>query len=158
MFRQKPQLPVDHLLGNMEDEDGNSPPTDWVVQHQEYLTSVYASARRHLEEAAAERRRGDPDTEPVLQPGTLVYCKNHFQGRHKIQDIWGSVNMRSLNAWTKLALSIKSGLMGRRASLGSCIAQSSNWCPVVKTHLVHRHQQLHHPIMVSRGNKRTLTP
>ena len=89
MFGQKPQLPVDHLLGNIEDE-GDSPPTDWVAQHQEYLTSVYTSARKHLEEAAAYRRRGDPDSVPILQSGTLVYCKNHFHGRHKIQDIWGS--------------------------------------------------------------------
>lgn len=92
MFAQKPQLPVDQLLGNIAEEDGESSTTDWVAQHQEYLTSVYTSVRKHLEEAAAYRRRDDPDSVPILQPGTLVYCRNHLQGCHKTQDIWGSTH------------------------------------------------------------------
>ncbi|KAL0154049.1 hypothetical protein M9458_050649 [Cirrhinus mrigala] len=89
MFGQKPKLPVDQLLGGNEVEV-ECTPSDWVAQHQEYLTSIYISARRQLETAAERRRANFPESIPILPSGTLVYCRNHFQGRHKIQDIWSS--------------------------------------------------------------------
>ncbi|XP_041935239.1 uncharacterized protein LOC121697664 [Alosa sapidissima] len=89
MFGQKPRLPVDQLLGVIED-----PPyantADWMGQHKEHLLAVYSNAREKLEAAAVYRRRDHADPAPILSRGTLVYCKNHFHGRHKIQDIWSS--------------------------------------------------------------------
>lgn len=89
MFGQKPKLPVDHLLGGCGEVE-ECTPSDWVVRHQEYLTSVYTSARKHLESAAERRRVGFSEVTPILSSGTLVYCRNHFHGRHKIQDVWSS--------------------------------------------------------------------
>lgn len=57
----------------------------------EYLSSVYTSAHRHLESAAERRRAAFPEFISILPPGTLVYCRNHFHGRHKIQDVWSSI-------------------------------------------------------------------
>lgn len=89
MFGQKPKLPVDRLLGS-SDETVERTPLDWVTQHQEYLTSIYASARNQLEAVAERRRAVGPQSVSILPPGTLVYCRNNFQGRHKIQDVWSS--------------------------------------------------------------------
>ncbi|KAK7161090.1 hypothetical protein R3I94_003925 [Phoxinus phoxinus] len=91
MFGQKPKLPVDHLLGRSDEPEEERTPSDWVAQHQEYLSSVYTSARRHLESAAERRRAAFPQFIAILTPGTLVYCRNHFHGRHKIQDVWNSI-------------------------------------------------------------------
>uniref|UniRef100_A0A3B1JNG7 Integrase catalytic domain-containing protein n=1 Tax=Astyanax mexicanus TaxID=7994 RepID=A0A3B1JNG7_ASTMX len=92
MFGQKPQLPVDRLLGNTREEKGDVSvePSDWVAQHREYLARVYVKARGHLEEAAAYRRRNHNKPSPLLPVGTQVRCRNHFQGRHKVQDLWSS--------------------------------------------------------------------
>lgn len=90
MFGQKPKLPVDHLLGSSDELEEECTLSDWVAQHHEYLTSVYTSARRHLETAAERRRAGFPESISILPSGNLVYCRNHFHGRHKIQDVWSS--------------------------------------------------------------------
>lgn len=90
MFGQKPQLPVDQLLGVTEDDPCGNHPSTWLTQHKEHLATVYSDARKKLEAAAAYRRRDNADPAPVLPRGSLVICKNHLQGRHKIQDIWGS--------------------------------------------------------------------
>lgn len=55
MFGQKHKLPVDQLLGNSDEMKEDCTPVYWVAQHQEYLTFIYASARKQLE-VAAERR------------------------------------------------------------------------------------------------------
>lgn len=90
MFGQKPKLPVDHLLGSCV-EMGKCTQSDWVAQHQEHLTSVYTSARKHLESVAERRRVGFSEVIPILSSGTFVYCRNHFHDRHKIQDVWISM-------------------------------------------------------------------
>lgn len=52
MFGQKPQLPVDFLLGLVSEDLRSTSPEDWVTTHKEYLAEVYASAKNHLEAAA----------------------------------------------------------------------------------------------------------
>ncbi|XP_067309059.1 uncharacterized protein [Pseudorasbora parva] len=89
MFGQKPKLPVDALLGR-DEESSSVTAQDWVVSHRDYLDSVYSKAREHLQVAAALRACHHPVSVPILPVGTLVLCKNHFPGRHKIQDVWGS--------------------------------------------------------------------
>ena len=87
MFGQKPQLPVDFLLGLVGEDPTSVHPEDWVTTHAENLAEVYTSAKNHLEAAAASRERpGLPP--PLLTEGTRVYRKSHPQGRHKIQDHW----------------------------------------------------------------------
>ncbi|KAJ8341960.1 hypothetical protein SKAU_G00342510 [Synaphobranchus kaupii] len=66
----------------------NGTPEDWVTWHKEHLTIVYLSAKNHLEAAATYWARHQPKAIPILPPGTLVYRRNHPQGRHKIQDAW----------------------------------------------------------------------
>ncbi|KAJ8342655.1 hypothetical protein SKAU_G00325830 [Synaphobranchus kaupii] len=52
-------------------------------------------AKRHLEGAAAQRARQKPEGKVSPLPiGTVVYRRNHVQGRNKIQDIWGSTKYR----------------------------------------------------------------
>lgn len=89
MFGQKPKLPVDALLG-MEEESVPGSAQDWVANHREYLASVYTNARKQLEAAANNRARHCPESVPILSAGTLVLCKKHFLGRHKIQDVWST--------------------------------------------------------------------
>lgn len=80
---------MDALLG-MEEEGTPVTAQDWVVSHRNHLASVYVKAREQLGVAAAQRARHHPESVPILPAGTLVLCKNHFPGRHKIQDAWGS--------------------------------------------------------------------
>ena len=89
MNGEKPLLPVDLLLGNTADPPTVQPIGDWVDQHQSHLKSAYLHAREQLR-ATAERREKHhhPTTTDILAPGTLVYKRNHPQGRHKIQDAW----------------------------------------------------------------------
>ncbi|KAJ8416870.1 hypothetical protein AAFF_G00327480 [Aldrovandia affinis] len=55
MFGQKPQLLVDYLLGVADGEPIDGTPEDWVARHKERLATVYTSAKRRLEAAAAYR-------------------------------------------------------------------------------------------------------
>ncbi|KAL6489156.1 hypothetical protein MHYP_G00028970 [Metynnis hypsauchen] len=87
LFGQKPQLPIDRLLGSMEEESETLDPSDWVDQHKKHLSEVYVSTREQLESAAAYRRQECNMAAPILPIGTLVWCRNHFQSRHKIQDV-----------------------------------------------------------------------
>lgn len=86
MFGQKPKLPADALLG-MDEESVPVFAQDWVTSHRDYLASVYVNARKQLGMAAANRARNCPEAVPILPIGTPVLCKNHFPGRHKIQDV-----------------------------------------------------------------------
>lgn len=91
MFGQKPQLPVDLLLGQADEEPALTTPDDWVTKHQDHLASVYVTARKQLETSAKSReRQQSPTTMSILPVGTLVYRKNHVPGRCKIQDVWDS--------------------------------------------------------------------
>lgn len=88
LFGQKPQLPVDFLLGLVREEPTTISHEDWVTAHADHLAEVYSSAKSHLEAAAVSRERHVPPL-PVLPAGTRVYRKSHPLGRHKIQDHWG---------------------------------------------------------------------
>ena len=88
IFCQKPWLPVDCLLGRVDEEPTSENMEDWVTRHQQHLMEIYLSAKNKLGAAAAYRARNDPDTIEVLTAGMLVYRRNHLIGRCKIQDCW----------------------------------------------------------------------
>lgn len=90
MFGQKPKLPVDALLGIEGEKEVADTAHEWVRNHQEYLTSVYVTARDQLQIAAARRASRYPESVSILPAGTLVLCQNHPLGCHKIQDKWHS--------------------------------------------------------------------
>lgn len=56
MFGQDPKLPVDFLLGRVEDPVGGGV-YDWVVEHQVRLQMAFEGAR-HRMRAAADTRNG----------------------------------------------------------------------------------------------------
>ena len=88
LFRQEPQLPVDHLLGRTTTSAVG--PTDWVRQHRLRLQDSHARALKHLQEAAAGRRK-QTDQKAAHHPlhvGDLVYLRNRVLSRSKIQDRW----------------------------------------------------------------------
>ena len=88
LFGQEPQLPVDRLLGRTTTSAVG--PTDWVRQHRLRLQASHARALKHLQEAAAERRK-QTDQKAADHPphvGDLVYLRNRVLGRSKIQDRW----------------------------------------------------------------------
>lgn len=55
MFGQDPQLPMDFLLGRVQEPVAGHP-HDWIVEHQSRLRHAFESATRHLEAAAAWRK------------------------------------------------------------------------------------------------------
>ena len=71
MFGQKPQLPVDLLLGRADEEPSPTTPDDWVKEHQDHLATVYVAARKHLDAAATAR-------EPAPTPNNHI----HSSSRH----------------------------------------------------------------------------
>ena len=88
LFGQEPQLPVDRLLGRTTTSAVG--PTDRVRQHRLRLQASHARALKHLQEAAAERRK-QTDQKAADHPphvGDLVYLRNRVLGRSKIQDRW----------------------------------------------------------------------
>ena len=103
MFGQKPQLPVDLLLGQAEEEPSSTTPDDWVKEHQDHLASVYVAARKNLDAAAKAREQLQPPTTTSILPvGTLIYRMNHGQGRRKIQDVWESTSCTKWwNVWIR---------------------------------------------------------
>ena len=88
LFGQEPQLPVDHLLGRTTTSAVG--PTDWVRQHRLRLQASHARALKHLQEAAAERRKQTDQkaADHPLHVGILVYLRYRVLGRSKIQDRW----------------------------------------------------------------------
>ncbi|XP_063731577.1 retrovirus-related Pol polyprotein from transposon 412 [Eleginops maclovinus] len=93
MFGQDPQLPVDFLLGRIQEPVSGST-NDWIVEHQTRLRHAFEGATRHLEASAAQRKKHYDKRvrESLLKEGQLVYIKNvGLRGRNKIQDIWSLV-------------------------------------------------------------------
>lgn len=90
MFGQEPHLPVDFLLGRVEEPRAGDV-CSWVWEHQQRLKVAVESARERMKMAAAQRkervdRKGPVD---VLPAGQLVYMQDRsYRGRHKIRDIW----------------------------------------------------------------------
>lgn len=100
MFGREPRLPIDFLLGRVQDPVPGEV-QDWLVEHQARLEVAFGNARERLL-VAAERRKERHDQgirDTTLQVGQLVYLRDHSaRGRHKIQDIWGSVVYQVLRA------------------------------------------------------------
>ncbi|KAK2852306.1 hypothetical protein Q7C36_007507 [Tachysurus vachellii] len=93
MFGQEPRLPVDFLLGRVEEPLAGSVHR-WVMEHQDRLQLAFEGARARLG-AAADRRKARHDLqvrESPLKEGQLVYLRDYsVRGRHKIHDLWSSV-------------------------------------------------------------------
>ncbi|KAK9519951.1 hypothetical protein VZT92_022642 [Zoarces viviparus] len=93
MFGQDHQLPGDFLLGRVQEPVAGSA-HDWIVEHQTRLRHAFEGAAKHLEATAAQREKHyDQHVRDIpLQEGQLVYLRDvGVRGRHKIQDIWSSV-------------------------------------------------------------------
>lgn len=92
MFGQEPRLPVDFLLGRVQEPVAGRV-HHWVEEHQARLQVAAEGARERLQ-AAAQYRKSKHDQRVREQPlieGQLVYLREHgFLGRHKIQDLWSS--------------------------------------------------------------------
>ncbi|KAL7870950.1 hypothetical protein SRHO_G00084470 [Serrasalmus rhombeus] len=89
MFGQEPRLPVDFLLGQVQDPMPGGI-QDWVLEHQARLKLAFEGARERLLVAAGRRKeRYDQRIRDVpLHEGQLVYLQDHSaRGRHKIQDM-----------------------------------------------------------------------
>lgn len=100
MFGQDPRLPVDFLLGRVQEPVAGGT-HDWIVEHQTRLRHAFEGATKHLEAAADRRKKHyEPHVRDVpLHEGQLVYLKNvGLKGRHKIQDIWSSIVYKVLKA------------------------------------------------------------
>lgn len=93
MFGQEPRLPIDFLLGRVQDLASGGV-QDWVVEHQARLRAAFEGARERLLAAAGRRKeRHDQQVRGAPLPvGQLVYLRDHsIRGRQKIQDLWSSV-------------------------------------------------------------------
>ncbi|KAL7870652.1 hypothetical protein SRHO_G00081490 [Serrasalmus rhombeus] len=100
MFGQESRLPVDFLLGQLQDPMPGGI-QDWVLEHQARLKLAFEGARERLLVAAGRRKeRYDQRIRDVpLHEGQLVYLRDHSaRGRHKIQDVWSSVVHQVLRA------------------------------------------------------------
>ncbi len=103
MFGQEPRLPVDFLLGRVQ-EVGVGSVHEWMREHQVRLQVGFEGARGRLE-AAAGRRKAHHDAHVRNAPlgeGQLVYLREYgARGRHKIQDLWSPVVYQVVRAPTE---------------------------------------------------------
>lgn len=103
MFGQHPKLPVDFLLGRIEDPVAGGI-HDWVVEHQVRLQMAFEGARCRTRVAAdSQKRNHDRHVQgSPLKEGQLVLLRDHaIRGRNKIQDRWNSVCYQVLKAPTE---------------------------------------------------------
>lgn len=97
MFGQEAQLPIDFLLGRVE-EPVQGPVHSWVQEHHKRLKVAYEEVRKRMQTAAYKCAdlQNAPASEP-LQLHQLVYLRDHnIRGRNKIQDHWSSIPYRLL--------------------------------------------------------------
>ncbi|KAL1251107.1 hypothetical protein QQF64_018903 [Cirrhinus molitorella] len=103
MFGQEPRLPVDFLLGRVDDTAAGNI-HEWVIEHQTRLQVAFEGAREHLR-VAAERRKVQHDAhvrDAPLGEGQLVHLREFgARGRSKIRDLWSSVVYQVVRAPTK---------------------------------------------------------
>lgn len=96
MSGQEPRLPVDFLLGRVQDPVGGGV-HEWMQEHQTQLQLAFEGARERLK-VAAEQRKKNYDRhvrDAPLEEGQLVWIRDHsVRGRHNIQDLWGPVVYR----------------------------------------------------------------
>ncbi len=89
MFGQEPRLPVDFLLGRVQEPLAGSVHR-WILEQQDRLQVAFVGARERLG-AAADRRKARHDLqvrEAPLKEGQLVYLRDYsVRGRCKIQDL-----------------------------------------------------------------------
>lgn len=100
MFGQEPRLPVDFLLGRVQ-EPVSGRIHHWVEEHQARLQVAFEGARERLQAAALNRKAKFDQRvrEQPLAEGQLVYLREHgFLGRHKIQDLWSSIKYQVVRA------------------------------------------------------------
>lgn len=93
MFGREARLPLDFLLGRVQDPVGGAV-NDWVQEHQTRLHLAFETVRDRLKVAAEHRKRNHDQTtrsKPLVE-GQLVLLR-HFGGRGhcKIQDKWNPV-------------------------------------------------------------------
>lgn len=100
MFGREARLPVDFLLGRVQDPVGGTV-HDWVQEHQSRLHLAFEGVRDRLKVAAERRKRNHDQTvrsEPLAE-GQLVLLRDLGQrGRCKIQDKWNPVVHRVIKA------------------------------------------------------------
>lgn len=93
MFGQEPRLPIDFLLGTMQEPTAGTV-HDWVREHQTRLQMAFEGARGRLQAAAAKRKETHDRQvhDAPLGEGQLVHLRDcSVRGRHKIQDLWSPV-------------------------------------------------------------------
>ncbi len=93
MLGQEPRLPVDFLLGRVQEPVAGSM-HDWVREHQTRLQVTFNGTRERLQ-AAANKRKANYDQHvrgvPLIEGQLVFLCHCGHKGRHKIQDIWSPV-------------------------------------------------------------------
>lgn len=102
MFGQEPRLPIDFLLGQVQ-EPVEGRLHDWILEHQTRLQVGFKGARERLR-LATEQQKAQHDQhvrDAPLEEGQQVYlCNVGVRGRHKIQDVWSSVVYQVVRAPT----------------------------------------------------------
>ena len=100
MLGQEPRLPVDFLLGRVEEPTVGSI-CEWVQEHQTRLRLAFEGVRERFQVAANSRKaRHDAHVHDLpLADGQRVCLRNmNVRGRHKIQDLWSPVTYVVLKA------------------------------------------------------------
>lgn len=102
MFGREARLPVDFLLGRVQDPVGGTV-DEWVQEHQTRLRLAFEGVRDRLKVAAERRKKNHDQTvrsEPLVE-GQMVLLRDFGRrGRCKIQDKWNPVVHRVLKAPT----------------------------------------------------------
>ncbi|XP_058468550.1 uncharacterized protein LOC131443163 [Solea solea] len=100
MFGREARLPVDFLLGRVQDPvDGTV--NDWVREHQTRLHVAFDGVRDRLRETAQRRKENHDQSvqsEPLVVGQSVILKEFGWKGRHKIQDRWNPVVHRVIRA------------------------------------------------------------
>ena len=90
LYGRDPRLPIDALLGNVEEENEDGSIDGWLAIHQARLRDAHLHARERLGAAAEVRNtlHGRRNISDPLLLGCRVYVRNRLPGRNKVQDAW----------------------------------------------------------------------
>ncbi|KAK9976899.1 hypothetical protein ABG768_018720 [Culter alburnus] len=100
MLGQEPRLPVDFLLGRVQEPVAGSV-HEWIREHQARLQVAFEGAKERLQVAAQRRKvRHDQQVRDIpLLEGQLVYLREQgHKGRHKTQDLWSLIEYQVVRA------------------------------------------------------------
>lgn len=100
MFGREARLPVDFLLGRVQDPVGGTI-NDWVQEHKMRLRLAFEGVRDRLKEAAQRRKEHHDQSvrsEPLTVGQAVLLKACGWKGRHKIQDKWKPVVHRVVKA------------------------------------------------------------